>query len=464
MSNGGIDVFNVKKELLETQEVLLTVEVSEEKTSEAMRAEAREISREYKFPGFRKGRVPYRVIVNRLGEEAILKRVSENIIQEIFPKIIAEADITPYGPSELDDIEYDPLTYFIRVPLMPEVNLGDYESIRLDWEEPTVTEEEVQARLEEIQEEHMVLEPKDEPAEIGDEVYLDVEGALPDGEKIIEEEDLKLILDPDEAFITPGFIEEIVGLAPEDEKTFTLTLPETLEDEALRNAEVTFDVYLLDVYKRILPDIDDALAMTVGNYEDLDELKESLHSELLDEKREQAQREYRESLVDKLVEQAEVRYPPAMVEDEIDDLIQNTERNVQQQARISLEDLLEMQGQTMEQFREGMRPQAENRLTRGLVMAEFAHQEGLDVDDDELVREFSETFGQFEDFSQDEMLGADLDSKFAQMIRNSLVGKKAMDRLGAIGKGEVTSSAEVTLDENDENNEEDAAPTTSTEE
>ncbi|NBD35220.1 MAG: trigger factor [Chloroflexi bacterium] len=472
-------MFNVKKELLETQEVLLTIEVSEKKTSKAMRAEVREISREYRFPGFRKGRVPYRVVVNRFGEEAILHRVSDQIIKDIYPKIIEEAAIDPYGPGELEDVEYDPLTYFIRVPLMPDVDLGDYEGIWLNWEEPTISEEEVEARLEEIQEEHMVLEPKDEPAEIGDEVYLDIEGLLPDGEKIIEEEDFELILDPDETFITPGFIEEIVGLAPEDEKSFTLTLPETLAEEALRNAEVTFEVYILDIYKRILPDIDDALAMTVGNYEDLDELKESIHSELLDQKREQGQREYRESLVDLLVEQAEVRYPPAMLEDEIDDLVENTERNVQQQAQISLEDLLNMQGQSMEEFREGMRPQAEARLVRGLVMTKFAQQEGLSVDDDELVREFSETFGQFEDFSQDEMLGAELDSQFARMIRNSLVGKKAMDRLEAIGKGEATfsadaaeeadeaeegeetteSHAEATLDEDDE----DEAPDTSTE-
>ena len=443
-------MFEVKKEILETHEALLIVEISQKKRAELVREEVRKISHEYKFPGFRKGHVPYRVVVNRFGEDAIFQRVNKKFIPEIFPKIIEEAEVNPYGPSELDDMEYDPLTYFVRVPLMPEVNLGDYEDIQLDREEPTVSEEEVQAQLEEIQEEHMVLDPKDEPAEIGDEVYLDFEGTLPDGEKIFEEEDLELILDPDEVFITPGFIEEIVGLAPEDEKTFTLTLPETLAEEALQNAEVTFEVYILDVYSRILPDIDDALAMTVGNFEDLEEWKEAVHSELLDEKREQAKLEYRESLVDLLVERAEVRYPPAMVEDKIDDLVENTDRNIQQQAQISLEELLEMQGQTMEQFREGLRPQAEDRLVRGLVMTEFARQEELRVDDDELVREFSQTFGEYEGLSQEEVLGADLDSQFARMIRNSLVGKKAMDRLEAIGRGEVTASAEAADEDEDE--------------
>lgn len=436
-------MFEVKKEILETHEALLIVEISQEKRTELVREEVREISREYKFPGFRKGRVPYRIVVNRFGEDAIFQRVNKKFMPEIYPKIIEEAKINPYGPGELDDMEYDPLTYFIRVPLIPEVVLGDYEDIRLDWEEPTVTEEEIEARLKEIQEEHMVLDPKDEPAEIGDEVFLDVEGTLPDGEKIIEEEDLELILDPDEVFITPGFIEEVIGLAPEDEKTFTLTLPETLKEEALRNVEVTFDVYVLDVYNRILPDIDDALAMTVGNFEDLEEWKEAVHSELLDQKRAQAKQEYRESLVDLLVEQAEVRYPPAMVEDKIDDLIESTEQNIQQQARMSLEELLEMQEQSMEEFRENLRPQAENLLVRGLVMTKFVQQEGLRIDDDELVREFSTTFGQAGNFSQDEMLGADLDSEFARMIRNSLVGEKAMDRLAAIGKGEATTTTKA---------------------
>ncbi len=458
-------MFEVKKEILETHEALLIVEISQEKRTELVREEAREISREYKFPGFRKGRVPYRVIVSRLGEDAIFQRVNDKFLPQLYPQVLEEADITPYGVAELEDIEYDPLTYFFRVPLMPEVHLGNYHDIRLDWEEPTVTEEEIAARLEELQEEHMVLEPKDEPAEIGDEVYLDVEVTLPDGEKILEEEDLELVLDPDETFITPGFIEQIVGLAPEDEKTFMLALPENLAEEAWQNATATFEVYILDVYKRILPDIDDALAMAIGNYEDLDELKESIHSELLAKKREQAHQEYREALVDLLIKQAEIRYPPALIEAEIDDLVENIEKNIQQQAQASLEEVLEMQGQTMEQFREGMRPQARDRVVRGLVMSEFVQQEGLSVDDDELVREFSTTFGQIEDFSQDEMLGAELDSQFARMIRNSLAGQKALDHLEAIGRGAATESrAEAILEEDlKEDIQDEATSDTSTE-
>lgn len=454
-------MFEVKKEILETHEALLTVEISQEKVDKLLREEVRKISRDYKFPGFRKGRVPYRVVVSRFGEDAIFQRVNERLVPEIYPQALEEANITPYGVGALENSEYDPLTYFFRVPLMPEVHLGNYHDIQLDWEEPTITEEEIQARLEEIQEKHIVLEPKEEPAEIGDEVYLDVEGALSDGEKIIAEEDFELLLDPDETFITSGFIEQIVGLAPEDEKTFTLTLPETLAEEVLQNAEVTFEVYILDVYKRIQPEIDDALAMTVGNFEDVEEWKESVHSDLLDEKRQQARREYREALVDLLIEQAEVRYPPAMLEAQIDDLVENTEKNIQKQAQVSLEEVLEMQGQTMEEFRDGMRPEAKDRLVRSLVMVEFIEQEGLSADDDELVREFSATFAQVADFSPDEMLGAELDSQLAQMIRNSLVGNKAMDRLEAIGRGEAPQPpAEATLDEDTE----DEAPSdTSTE-
>jgi len=436
-------VFEIKKEVLETHEALLNVEIEEQAVKEAMRKTARSVAHKVNIPGFRKGKAPYAKVVQYVGEAALLQETADSMLEEIYPQILDKAEIEPYGSGELQNIQPAPLTFTIRVPLAPETVLGDYQSLRQAWEEATVTDEEVANVLEQIREENIVLEPLERPAEYGDEVHINVVGTV-DGEVIVDEDDIEVILNADAPFVAPGFVEALVEMSEGESKTFTVAFPENFREESLRGQEGVFDVTVVGVYERVLPDLDDALASTAGTFETLEALKQDIYRRLLETKQSHAQGHYRDDLIASLVSQSEVRYPPAMVEHTLDDMLEDIGKRIQRERRMSLEDALQLDGVTMEQFRERMMPQAEADLKRSLVMAKFAEAEGIVVSDDEVVQEYHDFMTSMGQEQRIDSTPLPLDSPMGRSLRLSLLSRKTVEHLEKIGRGLV--DAEATAD------------------
>jgi trigger factor len=431
-------VFEVSKEVLDTHEALLTVEIDEQTTKKEMQKIARDLSRRLSIPGFRKGKVPYHVMVRRIGEDALRREVADKLIQEIYPEIIERAEIAPYASGGLEDLETTPLTYKIRIPLRPEVDLGDYRALRTSSEEVDVTEEEVDEALEEIRREQAVVELVERSAQLGDEVQVRVSSDVGDI-VLIDQERASLVLDEEDVFITPGFIEAIIGMEPGEEKTFTLTLDEEFEDEDLRGEEATFTVKLFEVYDRKLPELDDALASVVGPFETIDELRDGLRERMIGYKQAQTKEAYMDELVEGLLDYAEVKYPPDMVDDEVERMVEEIRTSLQSEQGIGLEDALRLQGQTMSQLQEGLRPQAERRVEISLVMSEFIQHENLEVTQEHIQRKISEASP---DSSQEELGALDFNSPFTRRIYQDVLSELAFERLGQIARGELEAEAE----------------------
>lgn len=430
-------MFEIKKELLPTHEALLEVTFDEETVNQAMRQAARVISRQVNIPGFRRGRAPYTKVVQYVGEAAVLQEAADRLMEETYSEILDKAEVTPYAPGELVDMDVSPLQFKIRVPLAPTVELGDYEAIREDWEEPTVSEEEVAEVLQRLREENVVLEPVERPAEMGDQLMVDVKATV-DGEEIVDEDDIEVPLLEDRPFLSPEFVQALLGASAGETRTFPLTLPETMDEPSLRGAEAEFTVTVKQVFSRTLPELDDALASTVGTFESLEALKEDIRRRLLSSKQEQAEVEFRNRMVERLVEVGEFHYPPQMVEEALDDLVQRAAERAQREQKMSLEDSLRLAGLTMEEFRDRLRPEAEQRVKVSLALQKFAELEGIEVSDDEVVLEYQ---GLFERLNQlvpaAEQVPA-LDSDLGRRLRNNVLGRKVMDRLAAIGRGKET--------------------------
>ncbi|TFG69821.1 MAG: trigger factor family protein, partial [Anaerolineales bacterium] len=166
--HGGTSVFEVKKELLDSHEALLEVIIEEPTVQKAMRSAAIEIARQVNIPGFRKGKAPYAVVIRHVGEGAVMQEAADNLLEELYPKFIEGAEITPYASGELENMDINPMTFKIRVPLQPTVVLGNYADLRLPWVEPTVSDGEVEMVLTQMREENALVEPVDRPAEMGD--------------------------------------------------------------------------------------------------------------------------------------------------------------------------------------------------------------------------------------------------------------------------------------------------------
>jgi trigger factor len=441
-------VFEIEKEYLDSHEVRLEVTFEDEVVQKAMRSVAREVSREVNIPGFRKGRAPYGKVLRYVGEAVLLQEAAEDLLEENYSTILDEADIEPYGPGEFEDMSTDPLTFTLRVPLQPTVELGDYSSIRKEWEEPDVSDEEMEQVLEQVREEHAVLEPVERPAEMGDEIYGNVLGTV-DGDVVVDEEDVEIPLSEVTPFLSEEFVTGLVGATAGETVVLSAKLPETIEDPSLQGAQCNFEVEVSQVYNRDLPELDDALASTVGSFETIEELRQDIYDRILESKLNQTRESYRNEIIEELVEMSEVEYPPQALEDTLDTIVEETQRQVRRNQQMALEDALRLQGQTIDMFRSDMRPEAQQRVKRSFVLSEFAKQEGIEVTEDEVVHEYT-TMMTSAGLSEDDLDTIPLDSQIGQSLRNGILGRKTLERLEAIARGEGEANAEDETEVEDE--------------
>lgn len=426
----------ITTESLENHQIGLTIEVDEERTQQAMRRVARRIAKQTNIPGYRKGKAPYDVVVRRFGEDTIRGEAADVLTQEIYREAVEQEEIDLYAAGVLDDVTLDPITFRFTIPLRPTVSLGDYRDYRLDPPQVEVSQEDVQQTLETIREQHALLESVDRPAALSDVVTIDLAGQTVDEVVFIKEDGVRIVLDAARTDPAPGFAEAVVGMKADEERTFTLTLSDGFHRKELRGQEAEFTVKLTEIHERILPALDDDLARTVGNFDSFEELEERVRGQLQQAARGKADEEYVAQVMEATLEQAQVEYPPAMLKESLDETVEGFKRALKQESRLSLEDYLRIQGTTMDQVREDLKPQAAARLKRALVLGEIVHLEGLEVDEQEVSAHIEKVSAAWGDRADEARASLDSDEP-RRAMRSRLLGDKAVQRLVAIAKGEV---------------------------
>lgn len=383
------------------RQMTLRVEVPEERVAAAMRDKARELSRELRIPGFRRGKVPYSVMLRRLGRETLRVEAVEDMAQAIFQEALAQAEVDPYAQPTMDDMELEPLVFTFTVPLEPVVTLGAYRDLRKEVEAIDITDEAIDSALKQVQDRHAKVEEVERPLAMADIATISGKGelvgrvesdeaeaanegegdAVPAAapEMIFDEESIDLLMDPEVLFPNTPFVENLLGLSTGESKAFSFVFPEEFEQEDFAGREATFEVTVLNVKQRDLPPLDDELAKLEGNVESLEELRSDIADGLREQAENQAKNELIDGMVDQLLEDAELVYPPAAVEAEIDDMVESFKEQVTR-AGWQLEDFLRIQGSTEEGLREDFRENAEDRLKRRLVMRQFILDEMLRVE------------------------------------------------------------------------------------
>jgi trigger factor len=426
----------VTTEPLEQRQLRLTIDVGEDRTQKAMRRVARQISRQVNIPGFRKGKAPYELVVQRFGEETVRKEAAEDVVQAVYREAVEQEAIKPYAPGRLEEMELEPLTFTFTIPLPPTIDLGDYRDYRLEARKVEVSKTEIAQALEEIQEQNAILEPVERPAAVDDGATINLVGRTMAGVEFLRQDELRVLLEGGSAEPAPGFVEAVVGMEAGEERTFTLTLSEDFPREELQNQEVEFTVEMLEVYESTLPGLDDDLARTVGNFESLKELEAHVEERLRQAAQRQADEEYTAQVLEALLEEAQVEYPPVMLEEELDGEVKEFEQAVKREARLSLDDYLRFQNKTVEELRDEMRPRAEARLKRALVLGEVVRQEGLEVDEGEIsarIEEVSASWG----VRADEIRASLGSESGREALRRRLLVDQAVGRLVAIARGEA---------------------------
>ncbi len=430
---------NVTTESRDNRQLLLTIEVPQDRVDAALAQAARRLSQKYKIPGFRPGKAPREVVERMVGKQALLEEVVDDLGPKVYKEALDAQNIEPYGVGEMEDFSLEPMVFKMVVPLAPFVELGAYKSLRVPYLAPTVDEHEIEHQLDHIRENNAIVAPLGDEAvaEANMVATVDIEGAV-GGEPFISKQEKVTInlyppLDRDEDEL--DFSASVIGMKPGEDKTFSLSVPDSERYGDFRGKTAEFQVHLHSLQQRELPALDDALAQTVGDYETLDALKDEIRSELLSAAQRQADDRYGDECINALVKQATIDFAPQMIKSEVDELVERTERRVKQQ-KMTLQDYLEALGKTDEQYREELRPTAEIRLKRGLALNALIKQENLSVSDEEVEQQIDRMAAAYGPQSKDARKTLS-QPQSRDAIKIDLLTQAGMKRLMAICKGEA---------------------------
>ena len=431
------------------RQLTLTIEVDEDRVRKAMQKKARELSREVQLPGFRPGKAPYDVLVRRIGEETLRAEAVEDLVQPVFEEALEQEGIDLYARPSLENIELNPVSFKFTVPLSPTVVLGDYRALRQDIEDVQVTDEALDEALEYVRMRHQVIEPVERAAEFGDVVTISgrgkfiapkpaVEGeeAATEGEMLFEEESLDILLDDKTLFPDTPFVENVVGMSVGDQKEFAFVFPDPYEQDAeYAGREATFDVTVLAVKRRELPALDDELAKLEGKYETLDELRDSLRSDLAKEAEAAVKEKTIDDMIHHLIEGATMVYPPAAVEAQIDDMLEDF-KNRLTRSGWKYEDYLNLQGMTEENLRADLSENAEDQLRHQLALRQFILDEKLRVTAADVDTLIDERIARFDNPGlRDSMRNYYRSGQNFDLISSEVLSNKAYERARAIFSG-----------------------------
>ena len=431
----------IETEELEDREVQLTVEVPGERLQSAMRTTARRLSHETKIPGFRPGKAPYNIVVQRFGEEVVFQETLDDLGQEIYRQALDQSELEPYGPGSLNEIvSRDPLVLRYTVPLLPEVDLANYRELRHPYEAPEVSDETLEEAMERLRQSRALIEPVDRPVQLSDVVVIDIQGELrepPEEESatILDNKGIEILVTEDTDWPVPGIAEHLVGLEMGKERDFEYTFPEDYPSEDLRDLLADFHIKCLEVKSRFVPEWTDELARNIGEYDDLLDLRIKLRENLQERTQQEAEAEFAQQVIETTVEEATINFPPLMLEEETNELITELERSLQGQ-NLSLEDYLKIEKKTEEELRAELEPRARKRLSRALVLGKLVELENLEVTEEEVNAEIDRIVAPFKEHSEE--LRKSFDNPLGRhRLTLDLLTNKAIERIVAIARGEA---------------------------
>lgn len=389
---------SVKWEKQEGNEGVLTVTVPAEEVNTGLDKAFKKVVKQVNVPGFRKGKMPRPMFEQRFGVEALYQDALDFILPDAYAAAVEEAGINPVDRPEIDIEQMEKgkeLIFTAKVTVEPEVELGDYKGLEVEKEDTDVTEEDLNKAIEAdlARKAELVVKEEGEVAE-GDVVNLDFDGYVNEeafeGGKA-EGYDLEI----GSGQFIPGFEEQLVGTKVGDEKDVTVTFPEEYHAEELAGKEAVFKVKINEVKSKEVPELDDEMAKELDESVDsVDAYKEKYKKDLQEQKTLQAENNMKESLIAQAVENAKVDIPEAMINTELDRMMQEFEQRIAQQG-LNLELYYQFSGQTEEQLKESMKADAEARVKTNLTLAAIAKAENIEISDTDVDTELSKMSEQF---------------------------------------------------------------------
>ncbi len=365
---------------------MLNVELTWDEVEKASDRAYRQLAQKYNVPGFRRGHAPRSMIERMLGKDAVYHEGLDDLIESSYRSAITENELRPLAQPEIETPELEigqPYTFTAKVPVLAPVKLGDYQAVRVPLPEATVGDEEVEKVLQQLRQDQAMWLPVERPAELGDQVTVDLK--LTVGERTVSDlHDNEFELTGERVGIFSGMDQHIVGMSEGESKTFTTTIPEDYANTEIAGQEAHYEVTVKGVKHREMPELDDELAKTVGDFQTTDELTKAVREQLASQKENEGRRTQRENAIKAVTDEAEVEIHPVLVQDELDTMMRETDRMLSQ-SRLSLSQYLEITNKSEEEYRQDIEPEARERVKRDLVLDAVADAEGFSAGDAEIA-------------------------------------------------------------------------------
>lgn len=385
-------------EKLEKNQGVLTVEVTSDRVDAALDKAFKKVVAKVNVPGFRKGKVPRAIFDKRFGVESLYQDALDILLPEVYMEAIEETGIFPVDRPEIDVQQIakgQELKFTAKVTVKPEVTLGEYKGIELPAVSEEVTEEDIEAELKQLQQRHAELVVVEEgTVENGDTTVIDFEGFL-NGVPFDGGKAEKYSLEIGSGSFIPGFEEQVVGMAKDEEKDINVTFPENYQSEELKGQPVVFKIKLHDIKRKNLPVLDDEFAKDVSEFDTLEEYKQDIAKRLADRKAQSAQRDKENAVVDLASAAAEVEIPQAMIDSEVESMLEDFANRLKAQG-MTLEMYFQFSGQTEADLKEQMSGDAAKRVRQNLVLEAIAKAEGFEASEEEVNEELEKMSKQYQ--------------------------------------------------------------------
>ena len=451
----------VTQEKLPGSQLGLEIEISSETSRDTYEKVIRQLARSSNIPGFRKGKVPRPILLQRMGSQRIKAAALEEIVQDSLKRAIEQENINALGnytlKSDFDELvaKYEPgevLTFSAAVDVPPTPEIGDYQSLSVKAEESTYDSQQLEDYLEQIRTQQADLVPvEDRAAEGGDIAIIDFAGKLTEGEDAGTEIEGGTATDFEvelvEGKLIPGMIEGVIGMKPEETKEVAVTFPEDYPKEDLAGKPAAFTITLKELKTKELPDLDDDFAeeASKGEHETMDAFRTSLEEQFKERAENETKNNINNALIEALVQQSSVDLPETMVQDEVTQVLTQTLMQMQQ---MGLDVKQIVNPDTIPKMRENARPEAVENLKKSMVLAGIAEKEGLKPDSEAIDAKIKEISA--------ELSGQDIDQdKLKKLVTEDLTTENTLEWLREKAQVELVpagslSEAEESDDDADE--------------
>lgn len=417
------------------RQTVLHIELEDDDLGTYLERGYRKFVQHANIPGFRKGKAPRQVVEGFFGRESLLQEALDFMLPDVTRRAVEEQDLETAGMPKIELEEIEPVKVKATIALAPAVDLGAYRDIRIEEPKVEVSDEDVEKELENLRTNAGSWVPVERPVQLGDMVGMKAKGTV-DDRTLIDDEDTVHIAEEGAVVPLPGFSEKLVGAVEGEPQEFSLEIPDDHADTTLAGKVAQFLVTVNEVKERQLPDLDDELAKGVGDgYESLDALRGKIESDLRAQADRARDEQFKELTIDALVESATIELPELLVEHEIEHMVDRRDRFIES-IEVRLDDYLKITGKTEDETLTEMREHSIERLSRTFALSKLAELETIEVTDDDITEEIESMAETSEDPSAFESNPRLKSDEVRDTIRESLLMKRAVERLGDLARGE----------------------------